>query len=97
MLDGVFALDRSLNILVMFEINEPLDRVSFRESCDQAIPMFVNSPDKVIRDADLQDAVGCARQYIKIAACHCHNMKDADGRDKPGHDGVADLMQPQEN
>jgi hypothetical protein len=60
MLDVVLALNRSLNSLVMFEVNEPLDRIFFRKSCDQAIPMFVNSSDTVIRNADVQDAVGCA-------------------------------------
>ena len=86
MLDVVFALDRSLNVLVVFEINEPLDLILFRKSCDLAIPMFVNSSDKVVRNTDVQDAVGRACQYVKIATCHCHNMKNVDGRDKPGHD-----------
>jgi hypothetical protein len=40
----------------------------------------------VVRNTHVQDAVGCARQYVKIATCHAPKMKDVDGRDKPGHD-----------
>ena len=85
-LDVVFALNGRLNIFVMFEVDEPLDCVSFRKSRDQAIAMLVDSSHEVVRNTHVQDAVGCARQYVKIATCHAHKMKDVDGRDKPGHD-----------
>ena len=50
--------------------------------------MFVNSSNKIVRNPHVQDAVGCARQNIDVAAKHILMMKDVDGRDKPGHDDV---------
>jgi hypothetical protein len=54
--------------------------------------MFVDSSNKVVRDPDVQDAIGCARQNINIAARHREKMKDVDGRDKPGHDDFEILI-----
>jgi hypothetical protein len=51
-LNVVFALYRSLNGFVMFEVNEALDRVLFSEARDQPIPVFVDSSHKVARHPD---------------------------------------------
>jgi hypothetical protein len=57
-LDIVFALNRRLNFFVLLKVNEPLDGVSLRESCDQSIPMFVDSSNKVVRYPDIQMPLG---------------------------------------
>ena len=67
MLDVVFALDRKLNVIVMLEINEPLDGILLCESRNQAIPVFVDSSDEVVRDSHVQDAVWRADQNVNIA------------------------------
>jgi hypothetical protein len=64
----VFALDRSLNFFVMFEVNEPLDGVILRKTCNESVTVFVNSSNKAVRNSDVQDAVWSARQNIHIAA-----------------------------
>jgi hypothetical protein len=61
MLDVVFALDRRLNIFVMLEVDEPLDRIPLRKSRDQAIPVFIDSTNKVVRNSNVQNAVGGTR------------------------------------
>jgi len=36
--------------------------------CNESVPMFVDSSNKVVCYTDVQNAVGCARQNINIAA-----------------------------
>jgi hypothetical protein len=62
MLDVVFALDRSLNILVVLEVNKALDGIPLGKSRDQSIAMFVDSTDEIVRDPNVQNAVGGACQ-----------------------------------
>ena len=50
MLDVVFALDGSLNVVVMLEVDEALDGIPLRKSRDQAIPVFIDSTNKVVGD-----------------------------------------------
>ena len=88
MFDVVFTLDRKLNVIVMLEVNEAFDGILLCESRDQAIPMFIDSSDEVVRNSHVQNAVWRARQNINIATYHTQRMKDVDGRDKPGHDDV---------
>jgi hypothetical protein len=88
MLDVVFALDRGLNPFVMLEVNEAFDGILLCESRDQAIPMFIDSSDEVVRDPYVRNSIWRASQNVNIATQHTDMMKDVDGRDKPGHDGV---------
>jgi hypothetical protein len=88
MLHVVFALDRSLNFFVVFKVNEPLDGVLLRKTCNEFVAVFVNSSNKVVRNSDVQDAVWSARQNIYLAACHRPKMKDVDGGDKSVHDNL---------
>ena len=67
MLDVVFALDRSLNIIVALEVGEPLDTMPLRESRDQAIPMLVDSTNEVARHSNVQNAVWRTSQNVNIA------------------------------
>jgi hypothetical protein len=62
MLDVVFALDRSLNILVALEVDKALDGIPLGKSRDQSIAMFVDSTDEIVRDPNVQNAVGGACQ-----------------------------------
>src|SRR4026207_1707123 len=82
----VLALDRGLNRFVMFEEDQAFDRISLRKSRHQPIPMLVNSPHKVVRHPDIEDAVRCARQDVYIAAQHAWMVKGVDARHKAGHD-----------
>ena len=68
MLHIVFALDRGLNGLVAFEVDQPLDRVLLGKASDQSIPVFVSSAHEIVRRADIQGAVRCARQNIYAAS-----------------------------
>jgi hypothetical protein len=87
MLDVVLTLDRGLNVLVILEIDEALDRISLRKARYQSIPVLVDTPDKIARHPDIQDAIGCTCHDVNVTARHPRMMKDVDGRDKPGHDG----------
>jgi len=58
MLHVVFALDRSLNFFVTFEVDKAFDGILLCESRDQAIPMFIDSSDEVVRNSHVQNAVG---------------------------------------
>jgi hypothetical protein len=58
MFDVVFTLDRKLNVIVMLEVNEAFDGILLCESRDQAIPMFIDSSDEVVRNSHVQNAVG---------------------------------------
>jgi hypothetical protein len=87
MLDVVFALDRRLNLFVMLEVNKSLDGIPLNKSRNQAIPVFIDSSDEVVRNSHVQNAVWRASQDINVATYHPLMFKDVDGRDKPGHDG----------
>ena len=58
MLDVVFALDRQANVIVMLEINEPLDGIGLGKSRDQAIAVLVNTSDKVARNPTYKMPLG---------------------------------------
>ncbi len=82
----MLALDSSANVVEYFEVYELFQPVSFGETFDSAGAMLENSPDKIARYTDIQNAIGPVGQKINIAACHLAIMEDVDGRDKPGHD-----------
>jgi hypothetical protein len=67
MLHVVFALDRRLNVFVVFEVNKALDGIPFSESRDEPVSMFVNSSNKVGGNANVQNAVGRTCQNINVA------------------------------
>jgi hypothetical protein len=56
--DVVFALDRRLNVVVLLEVNQPLDAIPFRKSGDQAVAMFVDSSNEVVRDPTYKMPLG---------------------------------------
>jgi hypothetical protein len=64
MLDVVLTLDRSLNFFVTLEVNKALDGILFGKSRDQSVAMFVDSSDEIVRNPNVQNAVGGARQNI---------------------------------
>ena len=88
-LDIVLSLDRGLNVVKLFKIDEAFQSVAFCETIDKAGAMFEDSAHKIICDANVKNSVGLVSQYVDITAIrHTIIMKGVDGRDKPGHDGA---------
>jgi hypothetical protein len=88
MFDIMFSLDGSLDVLKPLEIDEAFQSMTFCETVDKARTMLEYSAHKIIRDANVQNAVGLIGQHVHITAVrHAAIMKGVDGRDKPGHDG----------
>jgi hypothetical protein len=58
MLDVVFALDRSLNLIVVFEVNKALDGIPLCKACKESVPVFIDSSNKIVGHPNVQDAVG---------------------------------------
>jgi hypothetical protein len=89
MLDIVFVLDRRLNVVKSFKINETFQPMSLGKSINKSGSMLENATHKIVRHPDIQDAVGPICEDIDVAAFyHCAKVEDVDGRDKPGHDGA---------
>ena len=87
MLHVVLALDRKLDILVLFEVDQPFQSVSFREAWNRSRSMFMHASDEIVCHANVKRAIRTVRQYINPADLHAAIFKNVDGRDKPGHDG----------
>ena len=85
-LDVVFALNRGLDFVVVFEVDQALERIALGESSDNSVPVFVDAPDKVVCHADVQNAVRCTRHQVHVTAAHAAIVEDVDIRCKPGHD-----------
>jgi hypothetical protein len=82
----VLALNRSLDIVVDFEVDKTLQTVALGETFDGAFPMLSNATNKIVRDADVQNSVRPVSQNVDVAP-HRPMTASVDGRDKPGHDG----------
>ena len=90
MLDIVLALDRRSNVVKSFKIDEAFQPMSLGKPVNESGSMLKNATHKIVRDPDIQNAVGPICQDIDVtASCHGAKVKDVDGRDKPGHDGHA--------
>jgi hypothetical protein len=85
MLDIMLALDRILDCLESLEIDEPFQSISFRKAFDETGSMLEYAADKIVCDADIEDAVRSIGHEVNEAAGHAI-LQDVDGRDKPGHD-----------
>jgi hypothetical protein len=88
MLDIVLQLDSGLNVIECFKIDEVGQSMSLGKSFDISRAMFGHAPDKIVRDADVEDAIRSVGQKVDIAAFHGAIMEGVDGRDKPGHDEI---------
>jgi hypothetical protein len=86
MLDIVFALYGIADGLEFLEVDKPLQSISSRKALYEAGPVFEHPADKIIRHADIEDAVRSIGQEVNVATCHVEILQDVDGRDKPGHD-----------
>ena len=90
MLDIVLALDCHPNVIKSFKIDEAFQPMSLGKPVNESGSMFKNAANQVIRDPNIQNAVGAICQNVDVtASCHGATVKDVDGRDKPGHDGHA--------
>jgi hypothetical protein len=99
MFDVVLSLDGIANVVELFEVNQPLQSVSFGEAVDKPRAVFEHSTDQIIRPADVKNAVRAICQNINLPACHVDILQDVDGRERrqvyvvcarqttmPGHD-----------
>ena len=86
MLDVVFALNGITDIIELFEIDQPLQPISFGESIDEPRTMFEYPTNKITSHPDIKNAVGTIGQNVDVSTCHAAILQDVDGRDKPGHD-----------
>ena len=57
MFDILFPLDRSLNAVVLLEIDQPLDTISFGKSRDQSVSMLIDATDKIAGHPDIEDPI----------------------------------------
>ena len=89
MLDGVFALNGVPDVVELLEVNQSLQSISLGETGDEPGTMLEYPTHKVARHADIQNAVRSVGQNVNVAAFHAVSLQDVDGRDKPGHDGLA--------
>jgi hypothetical protein len=88
MLDIVFALNRRLNVVESFEIDETFQPMPLGKAVNKSRSMLEDAAYKIARHSDVQNAVGSICQVVDVAALyHDAKVKDVDGRDKPGHDG----------
>jgi hypothetical protein len=87
MLEVLFTLNSSADVVVDLEINEAFEPVSFGKSLHRAFAVLSDPLDKIACDAGIQDAVRIVCEDIHIAGPHACSVANVDGRDKPGHDG----------
>ncbi len=86
MLHIFFPLNRSSNIVMDFEINEPLQAVRSSESLDGPLTVLGNPTNKITRDTDIERPVRPIGEDVDVTS-HAPIFASVDGRDKPGHDG----------
>jgi hypothetical protein len=87
MLDVVFSLDRRLNVVKSFKIDEAFQSMPLGKPVNESGSMFKNTAYEIVRYPDIQNAVRPIGQNVDVAASyHGPIEKDVDGRDKPGHD-----------
>ena len=63
-LDIRFALNCRRDVVVAFEIYQPLQVVTPGETCRQSFLMFPNPPDQVVRHTDVKRAVRAIGQKV---------------------------------
>ena len=88
MLDVMLTLDSKPDIIKNFKVDETCQSMTFGETIHGTCTMLEHAPDEIAGDADIQNAVGLVGHKIYVGGIHRANMKDVDGRDKPGHDSV---------
>jgi hypothetical protein len=72
----VLALDRVANIVVSFEIDQPLQPIAFGESCDKSRTMLVHPTDDIVGHADVENAVRTVALKISVSTCHANILQD---------------------
>jgi len=63
-LDPLFPLYGFVDVVMDFEVNQVMNLVAFRESFDEATPMFPNSSDEIARNPCVQGTVAPAGQDV---------------------------------
>src|SRR5882757_1375620 len=53
-------------VIIDFEPNELVDRVSFREACDRLALVFINATNDVVRHAEIQRSVLVAGEEVDV-------------------------------
>jgi hypothetical protein len=99
MLDVVFALDGTSDVVKPLEVNKLLHPIPFGKALDESRSMFENPTDEIVCHANVKNAVRTTCQNVNITAvCHVEILQDVDGRDigakqsfvaSPGHDDAS--------
>ena len=92
MLDIVLALDGVSDVVELLEIDQSLQSVSFGKTIDEPGTMFKYPADKITCHPDIENSVGTIGQNVNVSTCHAVDLQDVDGRDKPGHDELRELL-----
>jgi hypothetical protein len=83
----VFVLDRRSDVVKSFKADKAFQSVSFGKPVNESGSMFKNAAYGIARHSDVQNAIRSIGQDVDVAAgYHGAQVKDVDGRDKPGHD-----------
>jgi hypothetical protein len=65
---SLFAEDRLLDVIELFEVNQPMNPIPLRESINEPLPMLIDSSDQIVGDADVKRAADLAGQDIDPVA-----------------------------
>ena len=71
--DVVLALNGIADIVEPFEVDQPLQCISFGETCDESRAVFVDAANEIAGDADIQNAVRTIGQNVNPATLSCGN------------------------
>ena len=98
MLDRFFALNCGSDVVMVFEIDEPFERVPLCETVHQTFAVFIATSHEIARNAGVENTVTTIGHDVdetghddsigrRLSAVVRRMDEDVDGRDKPGHDG----------
>jgi len=66
-LEVLFPLDRSPNVIVLLVVHEATDVVLLREPVNHALSVLIHASRQIARHADIQRAVGFTRENVHVA------------------------------
>ena len=86
MLHILLALDRGKRGRMDLKIDELMDSVALGKAGNEAVAMFIDATNQIVRYANVDRAAGPACEDINVELSHPSSMPKRDGRDKPGLD-----------
>jgi hypothetical protein len=61
-LQSLFAEDRLLDVIELFEVYQPMNPILLREALNDPLPMLTDSSDQIVGDSDVKRAADSAGQ-----------------------------------